>query len=95
MKNKLLVIALLVTFSTASFAALENKLKDTGDAVKVALVQFESDNDLDVINLYKGIRASVEVGGIAVKVYLEDGSKISYACHKHSSSDPFECHRSN
>jgi len=76
---------------STSSASLE-KLTDTSEAVTTALTVFGADNGQDVIDLYRGIKASPANGGMSVKVYLTDGTNISYGCHRHEASDPFECH---
>ena len=91
------VLLMFFLFSTTGlvYAQSVNLLKDTSDSVTVALDQFKADSNTDTINLFKGIKANPVNGGVAVKIYLEDGANIPYACHKHQPSDPFECHRSN
>lgn len=69
-----------------------DKLFDTGEAVTEALKQFKKDNTEDAVDLYKGIRSSPKKGGISVKVYLTDSTNQTYSCHRHDTSEPFECH---
>ena len=91
MKGFLLFTSILL-FSTATFA---NSLTDTSEAVTTALIQFESDSTASDLSLFKGIQASPSEHGAKVKVFLTNGTKVIYSCHRHEESDPFECHQSN
>lgn len=101
MKKMMITTITALLISTGAFAdggdhstsnASLEKLTDTSEAVTRALTVFGSENTQDVIDLYKGIKASPANGGMSVKVYLTDGNNISYGCHRHEASDPFECH---
>ncbi len=93
MKKMIMTTIALMLLTSPVFAG--NKLVDTSEAVETALATFESDNGQATVNLYKGIKAAPNSHGVTVKVYLTDGSKINYACHRHEAADPFECHISN
>ena len=65
------------------FSDTGNKLVDTSEAVSAALTMFETDHG-EMTNLFKGLKASPEQNGVVVKVYLTDGSNMSYSCHRHT-----------
>ena len=93
MKKKLLMLCALLLVSVNGFSDTGNKLVDTSEAVSAALTMFETDHG-EMTNLFKGLKASPEQNGVVVKVYLTDGSNMSYSCHRHTEMDPFECHHS-
>jgi hypothetical protein len=93
--KKMLLITSVLLISTGVFANSASTLSDTSEAVGTALTQFESESTAADVSLFKGIKASPSGHGVSVKVYLTNGTKISYSCHRHEDSDPFECHQSN
>ncbi|MFT6633955.1 MAG: hypothetical protein ACJAS4_003929 [Bacteriovoracaceae bacterium] len=95
MKKMMIAIMALMVISSTAMAGSGNKLADTSEAVAMALVAFESDNTHATVDLFKGVRAAPGTSGVSIKVYLTDGTKQAYACHRHDDSDPFECHQSN
>ena len=95
MKKVLLTITSVLLLSTSVFANSASSLTDTSEAVANALTQFEADSTATDVSLFKGIKASPSGNGVSVKVYLTNGTQVSYSCHRHEDSDPFECHQSN
>ncbi len=93
MKNFLLISAFIV--SSLSFASTSNTVRDTSEAVTEALLHFENNAQSSDVDIFKGVKASPVERGVAVGIYLSNGAKISYLCHRHEDSDPFECHQAN
>jgi hypothetical protein len=88
MKNLVLGLALLV--SATGFAATNSS--ETAAGITAAVEVFEANHDAATIADFKGIKASPANGGVSVTIYLNSGTKMKYGCHRHSASDPFECH---
>ncbi|MFT6070475.1 MAG: hypothetical protein ACJAYQ_002829 [Bacteriovoracaceae bacterium] len=88
MKNVILGLALLV--SATAFAATDSS--ETAAGIAEAVKVFEANHDEQTIADFKGIKASPKSGGVSVTIYLNNGDKMKYGCHRHSASDPFECH---
>ncbi|MBK24560.1 MAG: hypothetical protein CME70_11250 [Halobacteriovorax sp.] len=87
MKTILLALALLTSLNVFASGA-----SDTAEAVTETIATFEADNDEATIADFKGVKASPNGHGVSVTVYLKSGSKTKYGCHRHSASEPFECH---
>ncbi len=90
--KKILVIVSVLLFSTSAFAQSGSVLVNTSEAVDAALVHFEKSSSAADVSLFKGVQASPKSGGVSVKVYLTNGTKLSYSCHRHEDTEPFECH---
>ena len=92
MKTTLIALVSFVFFSSITLANVDSKLIDTSEAVTEALNHFSAQNNTNTVAIFKGIQASPNDHGVSVKVYLTNGTKIKYSCHRHTSSEPFECH---
>jgi|GEM_PF-2124074 hypothetical protein len=95
MKKMMITMVALFVMTSAVMASSGDGLVDTSEAVATALTAFESDNYQATVDLFRGIKAAPVSNGVSVKVYLTDGTKQVYACHRHDVYDPFECHQSN
>ena len=95
MKRLVIAMMALVIMTSTVFANTGDKLDDTSEAVTKALVTFKDDNNQATIDLFKAIKATPVNKGISIKIYLTDGTKQAYACHRHDVLDPYECHQSN
>ncbi len=89
MKKVLLITALMLS----SIVFAENTaIADTSEAVAATLSEFTTSQSNDVVDSFVGIKAWPVSGGIKAKVYLKNNKSVSYSCHRHEASDPFECH---
>ncbi len=93
MKKVMITMMGLMLLASTAMASPGNKLIDTSEAVTEALATFKIDNAEAVVKLFKGVRAAPGEKGVSLKIYLTDGTKQSYGCHRHEDSDPFECHQ--
>jgi hypothetical protein len=88
MKNLLLVV--LLTFSASSFA--NQKMIDVLEAGTQAVEDFKASSNADKAERFNGIKAWPVSGGVKVKVYVKGSDSEDYSCHRHTTSEPFECH---
>jgi len=88
MKFSLTTVLFLIT--TSVFANV--KIIDTQEATEQALVDFQSIASASAINNFNGVKAWPVSGGAKVKVYVKGEDSVEFSCHRHSDSDPFECH---
>jgi hypothetical protein len=88
MKVSLSVITLLL--SASIFANVS--IVDTQEAVTQALIDFQSQASGSVVNKFNGVKAWPVSGGVKVKIYVKGEDSMDLSCHRHSDSEPFECH---
>ncbi|MCO4795053.1 MAG: hypothetical protein KC493_15155 [Bacteriovoracaceae bacterium] len=92
---KILMTVLFTLFAFNTFAQHDHggdKLVDTAEATTEALEYFKANSNHDDVDDFKGIKAWPVSGGIKVKVYMKTRGDVEYSCHRHSASEPFECH---
>jgi len=85
-------LMLLLAFTMSVMASANVKIVDTEEAVAQALVDFQSMASADTISKFNGVKAWPVSGGIKVKIYVKGSDSMDLSCHRHSDSEPFECH---
>lgn len=83
-----MIIAVL--FTTNAFS--NSNIVDTVEATTQALEDFVKVASADQVSKYNGIKAWPTSGGVKVKIYVKGENSVDLSCHRHSSSEPFECH---
>lgn len=92
MKKMIITAMTFALVSTAAYSAA-NPVSETAAAVTAALTEFQAGYGADIQAQFKGVRAAAATNsGAKVKIYLSTDETIDYGCHRHDSSDPFECH---
>lgn len=87
---KKILVSLALTLSVSSMA--NPKITDTQDAVSQAIEDFQSMASNSAQANFNGVKAWPVSGGIKVKVYIKGSDSMDLSCHRHSDSEPFECH---
>lgn len=89
-KMKKLMLLLALTISAVVSANVS--IVDTDEAVTQALVDFQSSASADKVAKFNGVKAWPVSGGVKVKIYVKGSDSVDLSCHRHSDSEPFECH---
>ena len=86
-------LAFITTLTISVFAFGDTtKIDDTNEAMTESVKEFKTTQAHNVLDSFTGIKAWPVSGGVKSKIYLKDNKSISYSCHRHDASEPFECH---
>ncbi|MCR9204653.1 MAG: hypothetical protein NXH75_08760 [Halobacteriovoraceae bacterium] len=87
---KAILISLALTLSVSTMA--NPKITDTQEAISQAIADFQAMATASAQANFNGVKAWPVSGGVKVKVYVKGADSMDLSCHRHSDSEPFECH---
>ncbi len=88
MKSLIILVGIFLSSSVLANA----KITDTQEAVTQAVTDFQNMASATQVKNFNGVKAWPVFGGVKVKVYVKGSDSMDLSCHRHSDSEPFECH---